>query len=233
MRILHTLLLSAGLALSMAPAAFAEENVSMITVTGEGIVQARPDMATISLGVTTTAETATEAMATNSAAMAAVMERLRAAGVEERDLQTSNLSLNPNWGSSISSKGGSEIDGYVATNMLSVRVRVLDNLGAVLDAVITDGANTLNGITFGLMEPRPAVDAARKQAVADARARAELLVTAAGATLGKVVSISEAGGYVSPEPMFQQESKAAGDVPFAGGEIGMSASVTIVYEIAQ
>ena len=187
MRVLNALLLSAALALPIAAPALAD---NVITVTGEGTVQVTPDMATISLGVTTDGASAAEAMAANSKALQAVIDRLKSAGIEERDLQTSNLSLNPNW---VGYDAGQtpKIAGYVASNMLSVRVRALDTLGTVLDASITDGANTLNGITFDLAAPRPAQDEARKAAVADAKARAELLAAAAGVKLGKIEAISE------------------------------------------
>ena len=228
MRVLNALLLSAALALPLAAPALAD---NVITVTGEGTVQVTPDMATIALGVTTDGASAAEAMAANSKALQAVIDRLKSAGIEDRDLQTSNLSLNPNW---VGYDAGQtpKIAGYVASNMLSVRVRALDKLGSVLDASITDGANTLNGITFDLASPRPVQDEARKAAVADAKARAELLAAAAGVKLGKIEAISEAAGYGAPMPMFRDEKSAAA-VPVASGQIGMTASVTITYQIAE
>ncbi len=223
MRILQVLMLSAAFALP--GAAFADR--ALVTVTGEASVEAVPDVATLSLGVTTQGATATEAMAANSAQLKVVLERLKSAGIAEGDMQTSNLSLNPNW-VGYDSGATPTIAGYTANNMLTVRVRALDTLGGVLDAAITDGANTLNGLTFELAEPRPKVDEARRAAVVDAMARATLLVTAAGASLGRLVSITEAGGYVNPQPMFRAE---ASSVPVAAGEIGLTASVTVVFEI--
>jgi hypothetical protein len=228
MRVLNALLLSAALALPLAAPALAD---NVITVTGEGTVQVTPDMATISLGVTTDGASAAEAMAANSKALQAVIDRLKAAGIEDCDLQTSNLTLNPNW---VGYDFGStpKIAGYVASNMLNVRVRALNSLGTVLDASIADGANTLNGITFDLSAPRPAQDEARKAAVEDAKARATLLVEAAGASLGKIVSITENAGYGSGMPMFRAEASAA-PVPVASGQIGLTSSVTISFEIAE
>lgn len=228
MRLLKTLLLSATLALPLAQPIWAGAGV--ITVTGEATVEAVPDMATISLGVTTMGDTAAAAMAANTTALTAVMARLKAAGIDDRDLQTSNLSLNPNWTSD--GNGNSKISGYMASNQLSVRVRALDSLGGVLDAVISDGANTLNGITFDVSAPRPAQDAARKAAVEDAKARAALLVEAAGGKLGKIVSITEGAGFSGPMPMFRTEA-AMSAVPVAAGQIGMTSSVTISFEIAE
>ncbi len=231
MRILNLLALTTALSLPFALPAFAE-GPATITVTGEGTTTSVPDLATISLGVTTQADTAAGAMSANSTAVSAVIERLKAAGVEARDMQTSNLTLNPNW---VSYDGGStsKIAGYVASNMLTVQVRALDTLGAVLDSSITDGANTLNGVTFGVAEPRPALDEARKKAVADAVARATLLVEAAGAKLGPVVSISEQSGFGNPMPMFRMDAAAAESVPTAAGEVGLTASVTMVFELAK
>lgn len=213
-------------------AAQAEAPVPQITVTGEGRVDAVPDMATVSLGVTTLGDTAAQALAANSVAVQAVLDRLAAAGIAPRDMQTSGLSLNPQW-SSYDSSSQQKIDGYVAANMVTVRVRALDTLGGVLDAAVSDGANTLNGLAFGLSDPEPALKDARTRAVQDARARAETLAAAAGVTLGRVLSLSE-GGYASPAPMPMYKADAAmSSVPVAGGEVGVSVSATVIWEIAQ
>lgn len=204
---------------------------AQIIVTGEGTVTAAPDLATVNLGVTTTDQMAAAAMQANSTALAAVMERLKAAGIADRDLQTSNLQLNPNW-TNPDNGGMAVISGYTASNMLSVRVRDLTILGAVLDAAISDGANTLNGISFGQSDPRPIQDAARQAAVADAMARANLLTEAAGVKLGRVLSISENAGYGAPMPMMKAADMAE-SVPVAAGEIGVTASVNMVFELAK
>ena len=232
MRILNILALSTALCLPFALPAMAE-GPAIISVTGEGTVSSAPDIATVSLGVTTTATTAAEAMAENSKSLSAILERLKAAGVAPKDMQTSNLQLNPNW-VSYDSSSAAKIDGYTASNMLTVTVRAIDTLGTVLDSSISDGANTLNGVTFGVAEPRPALDEARKKAVADAIARATLLVQAAGGELGPILSITEQTNQSQPMPMFRMEADVApGSVPTAGGELGLTASVTIAFEIKQ
>ncbi|MDZ4094498.1 MAG: SIMPL domain-containing protein [Paracoccaceae bacterium] len=221
--------------LPMAGVAMAEDP-ARITVTGEGRADARPDMAAITLGVTTEGATAAEAMTANSTELARVLANLRAAGIADRDLQTTGLSLNPNWDNSYGSNDGAapKIRGYIASNMLTVRVRALDNLGAVLDVAVKDGANSLNGVSFGVTDPAPLLDEARKRAVGDALHRAQLLTEAAGARLGKLASISEGGGYAAPAPMFRKETAIAADaVPVAEGEVSMTVSVTITWEIAQ
>lgn len=232
MRAYHSLFLMALLAQAI-PAtsvAAAEPAAALITVTGEGQVEAAPDMATISLGVTTSASTAKAAMAENAGQLATVLGNLKAAGIEPRDLQTSGLSLGPNWSNS---ESGSKIDGYTASNQLSVRVRNLDQLGEILDAAVEDGANTLNGVEFGLTEPGPQLDEARKRAIADARHRAELLAEAAGSALGPVVSITE-GGSNSPGPQFNSYGRAAMEsMPVEAGELALSASVTVIWHLTQ
>jgi len=216
-------------ALPLAVPALAADS-AQITVTGEGRIEAAPDMATLSLGVTTTAATATEAVSANSAQLTTVLDQLRAAGIEERDLQTSGLSLSPNW-QQPDGGGTPRITGYLAMNQLTVRVRALDTLGSVLDRTVRDGANTFNGLSFGLADPDPAMDEARKRAVADALARARLLTEAAGVTLGRVLSISEGGGMGGPVPMFRMAADSASPVPVAAGEISTQASVTMVFEL--
>lgn len=240
MRVLKALMMASVVLvpLAMPVSAFAEAPAvqapaaGLITVTGEGAVAGVPDLAVLSLGVTTNDASAAAAMAANTAALTAVLARLTAAGVEPRDLQTSNLSLNPNW-TGYDAGAQPTIAGYTATNQLTVRIRDIASLGTVLDAAIADGANTLNGLSFGLSDPKPATDKARNAAVADARARAELLVTAAGATLGRIVSISEGGTNVQPGPMFKSAQMDAAAVPVAGGEVSSTASVTLVFEIVQ
>lgn len=228
MRALNSLLLAA--VLSLPAAAWAETPApALITVTGEGIVRAAPDQAMLMIGVTTQADTAAAAMAANSTALATVLARLTEAGIAERDMQTSNLSINPNW-TGYDSGSTPTISSYVATNQLDVRIRALDSLGAVIDAAVSDGANTLNGLTFGVTDQTPLLNEARKLAVADARARAEVLVTAAGGSLGRLVSVTEGGGYSGPAPMFRAD-QAASAPPVQGGEVGLTSTVTITYEI--
>lgn len=218
-------------ALAFPGPALADQPPPQIVVTGEGRVEQAPDMATVSLGVTTQGATAAEAMQANAVGVQAMLDRLAAAGIAARDIQTTGLSLNPLW-SNYDSGAAQKIEGYAAANMVTVRVRALDNLGPVLDAAITDGANTLNGLGFGLADPEPAMQEARARAVADARKRAETLAAAAGVKLGHILSITE-GGYASPAPLPMYKADAAmSAVPVAGGEIGVAVSATVVWAIA-
>lgn len=219
--------------LALAPmAALADETVRRLTVTGEGVAEAVPDMATIRVGVQNGAATAAEAMASTSAAMAAVLERLAGAGVAPRDVQTSGLSLSPVYDYSRQDGSPPRQVGFEARNGVTVRLRDIAAVGTVLDALVSDGANTLEGITFGLQDPVPAMDEARRRAVAEARRKAELYAEAAGVRLERLVSLDEARG-LSPRPEMFARAAAVADaaVPVAEGELSLSASVTMVYEI--
>lgn len=228
MRLFSVLGLSTALSLAAAATAFAEDPTRTISVTGTGTVEAAPDMATLMIGVTTQGATAAAALAENSKATDAVIARLAASGIETRDMQTSNLYINPNWTGYDSATP--TISGYVASNMLTVQVRSLETTGAVLDAAVADGANTLNGMTFGLADAEPVYKEARKEAVADARAKAELLAAAAGVKLGAILTISDAGTISDPAPMYR-DAVSASPVPVTGGELGLVANVSVTWEI--
>lgn len=220
------------LAMALGAGAAADEP-GRIVVSGTGSVEAAPDMAVITLGVTTEAEAAGAAMDANSAAMAAVLARLSEAGVAERDLQTEALSLAPRWRHETGPDGsGPQITGFVASNTLSVRVRDLARLGDILDLAIADGANTLGGLRFGVSQEDEMRDAARAAAVQDARRKAELLADAAGVSLGRLLELREDGGAAPPVPMMRMEM-AADSVPVAPGEVGLTASVSLTYAIVQ
>lgn len=226
----------AAIFLAAAAPAAADGTTATITVTGEGSALVVPDMATVQIGFTNEADTAKAALAANTAAMSAALDRLAAAGIGERDMQTTGLNLGPRYDYNRTNPDGSAtITGFVAQNGVTLRIRALDTLGTVLDAVVSDGANTLNGVVFGLQNPEPSLDEARKDAVSDARRKAELYAAAAGVKLGKIVTLSEQSGYQPPVPMPMAEAsfKAAAPVPVAAGEVKMTASVTIVWGIAE
>lgn len=203
-----------------------------IIVVGEGSVETAPDMATISLGVTTEAEDAAEAMSANSEATASVLDRVKAAGVAPRDVQTSGLSLSPNWARD-ESNGTNSIVGFIASNQVTVRVRDLEALGGILDDVVRNGANTFNGLTFGLQDPDPVLDEARKDAVAEALRKAKLYAEAAGVTLGPIAELSEITSQ-SPQPMYARGgAMMEASVPVEEGEVSIAAEVTVEFEIAE
>ena len=210
-----------------------------ISIEGRGEVTAAPDMAQINSGVTTQGATAREALDANTAAMAELIAELKATGIEARDIQTSGFTVNPNYvyteerdanGYSLPPK----INGYQVSNTVTVTIRALDTLGSVLDKSVTIGANTINGVTFGVADPSKLYDEARKSAFADARAKAELYATAAGGTLEDIESISETQGFNSPQPvaMYSMRAEAASaDVPVEGGELSFSINVNVQWDL--
>ncbi|ANB36088.1 hypothetical protein A6024_05930 [Rhodovulum sulfidophilum] len=202
-----------------------------LRVTGTGSATAAPDMATLRLGVGHEADTAAEAMALVSDDLGRVMAELQAAGIEARDIQTSGLNLSPVWGDRSEDKRP-RITGYSAANGVTVRVRELDGLGPLLDTVIGTGANTLDGLSFGLQEPGPVMDEARRAAVAEARRKAELFASASGQSLGSLVSLVEQGAN-QPRPMQMKMSfeSMADSMPMAEGELELDATVTMVFEL--
>ncbi len=215
----------------MALPVVAQTAVARITVSGEGRVESAPDMATITLGVQTQGATAAKALAANSAQLAAVLERLKASGIAERDLQTSGLSLGPQMDYSRQGQPPRVI-GYEVSNMLTVRVRDLDLLGGVLDQAVSDGANTFHGLSFAVADPVAGLDAARVQAVTEARRKATMMAGAAGARLGGVLEMAEQGGMIDPRPMFRGAvAIEAAAVPVQGGEVSYSVSVTVTWAL--
>ncbi len=211
--------------------AMAQDAPRQIVVTATGSAQAAPDMATVSLGVTREARSASEAMQAVGEATEAVLNDIGAAGIEARDVQTSALNLYPVW-----DQGNArprQVRGYSASTMLSVRVRDLDALGPLLGSVVATGSNEMNGISFGLSEPDEVEDIARADAVAEARAQAEVLAQAAGVTLGPVQMITEGGGGGGPAPMMRGAMMEAAAVPVAAGELDVRVTVTVVFAIAE
>lgn len=205
-----------------------------ISVTGEAKVAAAPDMAVIRVGVSEEAPTAAEALALMNERGESILARLSEAGIEGRDIQTSDLTVGPIYDPR-SDGYGEKITGFSAQTLFVVRVRQIDALGQVIDSVVrAGGANLLRSVSFTLAEPRPAMDDARRAAVADGRAKAELLAEAAGVTLGPLVSLDEGFGSGMPMPALESfRMDAAGAVPIAQGEVMVEAQVTMVYAIMQ
>jgi uncharacterized protein YggE len=223
---------------SMLPAASAPASEATyprtIAVTGLGEVKAKPDMAVINSGVVSEAPTAHDALAKNNNAMASVIDALKKAGVAEEDIQTSNFSVSPQYPPyQPNQTRAPRISGYQVSNQVTVRVKNLAKLGGILDTLVQVGANQINGISFDFDQPKQLQNDARKLAVADARAKAELYASATHVTVGRVLQLSEAMAIVGPQPMAYAMDKVAAprQVPIAEGQQTLSANVTIVYEI--
>ncbi|SDG48652.1 SIMPL domain-containing protein [Pelagibacterium luteolum] len=210
-----------------------------ITLTGTGVVRAVPDMATINTGVTTQAETALEALDANSEAMADLVSALREAGLEDRDIQTSDFTVTPQYVYSDQRDDSGytlppEIQGYQVSNSVTIIVRDLEGLGSVLDRAVTVGANTINGISFDVEDASELETKARELAVADAIAKAETYAVAADFTLGSIESIREADQQMPPQPMYRAamaEMAADSSVPVEAGELAFSVTTTISWSI--
>jgi uncharacterized protein YggE len=214
---------------------------TLLTVNAQGSSTRTPDMAGFSAGVTTQGATASEALNANSTRMTQVIASLKRAGVADKDIQTSNLSVNPVYAQPKRQPDGSFVDGpreivgYEASNNVSVRQRKLDDMGKVIDALVKAGANQVNGPNFSLSQPDAALNEARVAAIKDARARADLYAGAAGMRVARVVSITESGGYAPAPVMFR--AKAAMDSlgaapPVAAGELETNVNVTVQFELA-
>ncbi|WP_226779263.1 SIMPL domain-containing protein [Oceaniglobus trochenteri] len=220
-----------GLLLAVvAGTASAQEQGPRITVSGEGRIAAVPDMARLSLGVEAADATAAGALGLASDQMSGVMEALSAAGIEPRAVQTSTLSVRPQYEQTEERREAPVIVGYVASSDLNVKVADLDGLGALIDKVTSGGGNRLSGISFEVADPEPLMIEARQAAVKDAMAKAALFAGAADVTLGEVIEISEAGSG-RPQPMAMMESAGMRSMPVAAGEIEVTANVTMVFAI--
>lgn len=213
---------------ALATSAAAEELPRTITVQGQGQVAQAPDIAVLTGGVVAAAPTAADAMAQMSAQMSDVLALVRQTGVEPRDVQTSALSLYPRYAERRDG-AAQEITGFEARSDLTVTLRDLTLLGGLLDQMVGQGANTLNGLSFALADPKTAQQEARRAAVADARARAEVFAEAAGVTLGPLLSLTEGGGGGGHPLMAARMMEDT--MSIAEGEVSLSATVTMIYRI--
>lgn len=229
-----------ALAQQVSPMPTIEQGHTLLSVSAEGRSDRAPDLAVFNAGVATQGKTAAEALGANSAAMTRVIAALKRAGIADRDIQTSNLSINPVYSEPRRLPDGTteptapEIVGYRVNNTVSVRQRRLGDYGQVIDTLVSAGANQVNGPSFALDHPDEALDAARVEAVKKARARADLYARAAGLRVVRIVSIGEGGGYSPPMPMYRMAvaDAAPAPTPVAAGEVSLNVSVTVQFELA-
>jgi len=228
----RTVLAAAALAgaLLTAPALAQVIPPAAISVTGEANVSARPDLAEIGGGVTSEAKTAREASEANNAAMGKVLQALKGAGIEEKDIQTARLSLQPQ--SAPNRSGPSAIAGYRASNRVTIRVRDVTKVASVIDTLVGAGANEIGGINFVVSQASKLLDEARERAVADARRKAEIYAKAAGVTLGAPLGISEEGNS-APAPYRRMAAGMAASAPVAQGEETLAVTVSVSWAIKQ
>ncbi|MEP6343702.1 MAG: SIMPL domain-containing protein [Maricaulaceae bacterium] len=204
---------------------------AQITVSATGKVSQAPDRASVSAGVVTQAKTADDAMAANAAKMSAAFEQLRAAGIEETDIRTSQMSLNPRF--SYQDRKSPKIDGYEVRNTVSATTDNLEKVGPMLDALVKAGVNNINGVSFSISEPETAKTTARDKAIKAAKAKAEAMASAAGVSLGDLTSISEnsRGGFTPQTVAFARTASVQSTTPIAAGEQNLSVTVNLTYAI--
>lgn len=210
-----------------------------IALVGTGSVKAQPDMAVIQLGVVSRAETARKSLDENNTEMAATMKTILSVGVAKEDIQTSNFSIRPLLGGKgfFNSSGSEKTKptGYVVSNIVKLTVRDLSSIDGVLDGVVTTGVNRIQHISFAIQNPKPLLDKARKQAVANALQKARLYAETAGFSLGQIVSISEnnAGSQYRGLQTYGggKQSYSGKHVPVSSGQTSLTVKVNIVWEI--
>lgn len=208
-----------------------------LSANGDGEMKVTPDIAIVTLGVTTRGTTASEALQANSSALTAAISELKNAGIADKDIGTSGLSVSPVYDNRSDRPGADTtpppIVGYQVSNDVRATIRDIASSGAVLDKVVSAGANRISGITFDISDREAATDAAIKSAVTEARRKGALIAAAAGVRLGRMLSISasESGGF---QPVFaRMEMKAAAPVPVMPGEQTISATASITWKVIE
>ncbi|MGH6750350.1 MAG: SIMPL domain-containing protein [Methyloceanibacter sp.] len=201
-----------------------------ITIQGKGTVKAAPDKVSVSAGVETQAPTAKEALATNTAAMTKVIEALKSEGIDPKDIQTATFTVSPRYETRDDGRPA-RIVGYSAVNSVSVTSHDIDKLGAILDQLVSVGANSIGGISFDIDNPDDKQNEARKLAMEDAIAKAKLYVAAAGAELGPVMTIIEQGGYIPRSGGPMMEASIAKPVPIEPGIQTVDVAVQVTWEL--
>jgi uncharacterized protein YggE len=202
-----------------------------LDVTATGEVSRVPDIANISAGVVTRSATATAAIEQNAARMERVRAALRRAGIADRDIQTSTISLNPEY--RYEENQAPKLTGYTASNQVNVRFRDIRNSGQILDALVAEGANQISGPNLSIDKPEAALDEARTKAVAVGRARAELYARALGMRVVRLLSVSESGGYAAPPPMpmVRAQMADAASTKIDPGEQELQVTVAMSFEL--
>ncbi len=208
---------------------------TLLNVAASGKTTRVPDIANFSTGVVTRAADANTAMRDNATQMDKVVKALRAAGIPEKDIQTSGINLNPDY--NYRDNQPPEIRGYSASNTVSVKVRDLSKLGKIMDILIASGANQLNGPNFSIDDEAGAMNDARKSALKEAQARAEMYAQTLGMRVRRIVSIDEqnsGGFYPRPAPMRAMAADAAGkSTPVMPGESEVSVTLNVQFELGR
>ena len=224
--------MTAAPATALAQAAPASDG-TLLSVSSRAEARKAPDIATFSAGVVTQAADGNAALRQNAEQMNRVLAAIKAARVGDKDVQTSGISLNPQY--RYEENQPPRITGYQASNTVNVKLREVAKMGKVLDALVASGANQVNGPSFGIDDPEPLYDRARLDALKAARARAETYAGALGVRVRRIVSISE-GGAAMPSPMprmAMMKAEAYDSTPVAAGESSVSVNLDVVFELGR
>jgi uncharacterized protein len=223
---------------ALAPAALADESpqsrfeATTLDISADGEVHPAPDMAVITLGVSNQAPTAAEAMTATNTAMARVISAIKTAGIDARQIQTSSLSLAPQY--TYEQNRPPKLNGYEASNQVTVSVLDLTRVGPVADAVVAAGATNIGQISFGLRSRVPAENLARLAAVKALQDKAAIYADAAGYHIRRLVNLSE-GGFVTtpppPIPLMRQAEAMAAPTPVETGELTVRVQVSGEFEL--
>ena len=203
-----------------------------LDVSATGEVTRVPDVAIISAGVVSRSTTATGALQDTANRMSRALAALKRAGIEDRDIQTSNVSLNPEY--RYVENQPPQLVGYTASNTVTVRFRDIRNSGKILDALVAQGANQINGPTLTVDKPESALDEARAKAIAIGRARAELYARSLGLRVVRVVSVNESGGSYPvppPMPMYARADMAQAKTSIEPGEQKLQVNLAMTFEL--
>ena len=246
-RTFKALMAATALTVFAAPAAFAQSAPTTpmqvhamaaqpaLNLSAYGEVKVAPDMATITFGVQTEAPTAQAAMADNARRMTEVFAALRRAGIAERDIQTSGLNLSAQY--DYVENQPPRLRGYQASNQVTVGIMDLTKVGTTADAVVGAGVNQINGISFGLKDPKAAEDQARVLAVRALQDKARLYAQALGVELGAVRSLNEGGGYTPQPPVLftgaRMQMADSASTPVAAGEMTVRIDITGTYDLGR
>ncbi len=208
-----------------------------LTASGTGTVYMTPDIAYVFIGVQTRNEEVTAALTENNTLAANISKELQKLGVEERDIQTSAFNIYPNF--EYSPEGKQSTTDYTVDNTIYVTVRDLSKLGKTLDAAVREGANTINGITYDVLDKEAAFTEARNQAIEKARSNAEDLAQAVNVKLGKLITINVYPN--SPTTSWYDQGYGYGgggagtimnnQIPLSSGQLILTINADIAYEI--
>ncbi|SHE79367.1 hypothetical protein SAMN04487965_0667 [Microbulbifer donghaiensis] len=208
------------------------ERGTLVSISASGEASKVPDTANISAGVVTEAEDSEKAMRDNAEQMDKLLKAIKKAGIDDKDVQTSGISLSPRYDYQQGQKP--QITGYMARNTVNIKVREMEKLGDVLDDLAAAGANQIHGPNLEIGEPEPVMAEARKQALAKAQARAEDYAKSLDMKVRRIVSVSESGSVGIPRPMMRAEMAAAKDsvsTPVAPGETTLTVNLDLVFEL--